>query len=215
MNAPLARYDAMIQAIAECERVDEAKDIRDKAVALQAYYRQAGNMEAERKACNVRLRAERQAGLLLKELARAETPNPSGRNQHEVTSQERTQPASPFAQTLADTGMSRQQAHRFQALANVPEAEFEAALADPEKPTASGILARVDLKADPPPETTRPQVSEPALWLWGRLREFERDGYLRHPAPSVLDTMTDAMRADVRRLAPLVSDFLVSLGERP
>lgn len=34
---PLVRYDAMCTAIAECERVDEAKDIRDKARAPEVY----------------------------------------------------------------------------------------------------------------------------------------------------------------------------------
>lgn len=62
----------MVAAIAECVRVDEVKDIRDKAVALEMYHRQARNLEAEREAANVRLRAERRVGELLKDLARAE-----------------------------------------------------------------------------------------------------------------------------------------------
>jgi hypothetical protein len=61
----LVRYDSMCRAIAECYRVDEVKDIRDKAVALQAYARQAKNLDAERKACVVRMRAERRCGELL------------------------------------------------------------------------------------------------------------------------------------------------------
>jgi len=100
MNAPaviqaapgLALYERMCSAIAECVAVDEAKDIRDKALALEAYYRQARNLDAEREAANVRLRAERRVGELLKDLARAETPNPEGRNQHVVTSPEETVP---------------------------------------------------------------------------------------------------------------------------
>jgi len=116
--AGLAIYERMCTAIAECARVDEAKDIRDKALALEAYYRQARNLDAEREAANVRLRAERRVGELLKELARAEVPNPGGRNQHEVTSDDGTQPLSisemarckgpsPYAAALAEQGMSR------------------------------------------------------------------------------------------------------------
>lgn len=39
-HAGLALYERMCSAIAECVAVDEAKDIRDKALALEAYYRQ-------------------------------------------------------------------------------------------------------------------------------------------------------------------------------
>lgn len=44
------------------------------------------------------------------------------------------------AQALADTGVSRQQAHRYQALADVPKAVFDEALSDPIAiPTTSGV----------------------------------------------------------------------------
>jgi hypothetical protein len=62
----LVRYDQMCNAIAECSRVDEAKEIRDQAKALEVYAAQANNTEAERKACEIRIRAERRAGQLLK-----------------------------------------------------------------------------------------------------------------------------------------------------
>ena len=58
----LIKYDAMCRAIDAAYEVDEAKDIRDKAVALEAYFQQAKNVEAERRACEIRLRAERKAG---------------------------------------------------------------------------------------------------------------------------------------------------------
>lgn len=66
----LVRYDSMILAIAECHRVDEVKDILDKASALEAYARQADNRDAERNACEIRLRAERKAGDLLQAMKR-------------------------------------------------------------------------------------------------------------------------------------------------
>ena len=70
--------------------------------------------------------------------------------------------------TLSDLGISRTQSSRWQQLAVVPKAQFEAVLAAPAKPTTTGILAQAAPKPEP--------MDEQALWLWGRLRDFERDG---------------------------------------
>lgn len=229
MNAPaviqaapgLALYERMCSAIAECVAVDEAKDIRDKALALEAYYRQARNLDAEREAANVRLRAERRVGELLKDLARAEpeeraragglakaASSPEATKQGpSISEQAMPKGPSPYAAALSEHGISRQTAHKFQALANIPEADFERALKAPEKPSTKGVIARATVR-EPTPAT---RVPDDALWLWGRLRDFERDGYFSADPSRLLRQMTDAMRADVLRLAPLVADFLNSL----
>jgi hypothetical protein len=124
--------------------------------------RQAGrNLDAERGAANVRLRAERRVGELLKELARAETPNPhgiGGRSGKLVTSAEATQ-QSPYAEALEQHGMSRQAAHRFQALADMPAERFEEALQAPEKPSTAGILRHVEARREAPAPTPTPKVA--------------------------------------------------------
>jgi hypothetical protein len=50
LNGTLVRYDTMCRAIEAAHEVDEVKDIRDKAVALEHYARQAQNTDAERQA---------------------------------------------------------------------------------------------------------------------------------------------------------------------
>lgn len=212
----LAIYDRMCSAIAECHRVDEVKDLRDKAMALEMYARQAKNTDAERRACEIRLRAERRTGELLKDLARA-TPAAAGAKGNVTMgrmSNDATCVASPYAETLERTGISRQTAHRYQALAAVPNETFEAAMREPERPTTAGVLAKAEAsKAVQQARDPAPQMPADSLWLWGRLRDLEREGYFDKNPSALLEPMTETMRADVIRILPLALDFFNALNE--
>lgn len=133
VSAQLVKYDAMVEAIRACHQVDEVKDIRDKALALQAYHQQANNIEAERLAIEIRIRAERKAGDLLRDMKESgERADERGSNGGVVSNDTRT---------LEDLGITRDQSSKWQQLAEIPEPEFEAALKDPEvKPSTAGIL---------------------------------------------------------------------------
>lgn len=208
-DAHLVRYDAMCTAIAECHQVDEVKDIRDKAMALEMYSRQARNTQAERRASEVRLRAERRSGELLKELARADYNRSPGRGGKESASNDTTQiPAekSPYAEALERTGVSRQTANRYQALANIPEQDFEDALRDPvQKPTTSGLIRSA---RDP-----QPQINRVALKWWGVVNEFERESPSVRPIADLFDELTPVMQDDLRRVLPVMAEFYSNLAE--
>lgn len=181
----LVRYDAMCAAIAAAYEVDEVKDIRDKARALEVYSRQARNTEAERQACEIRLRAERRCGKLLRE-----------REMHGGDRRSRSDHA-----TLKPLGVSKQQSSDWQQLAEVPEEDFEEHLAAADKPTTSGILAAHIAK----PKNV---VDDAALWLWGRLQDFERNGLLARDPTTMAQTMLPHMQETTRRLAPIVAAWL-------
>lgn len=182
----LVRYDAMCHAIAECYEVDEVKDIRDRALAFETYAKQAKNIEAERRACEIRLRAERKAGEILKESEKNKGARGVG-----VSSRDTSAP------TLEEMGVSHDQSSKWQKLADVPEEDFEAALAGPDKPSTNSIIVPKQKPMD-----------EDALWLWGRLRDFERRGVLDLDQTNLMAEMTDAMRSDCLRLAEPVTEWL-------
>lgn len=125
MSTQLVRYEAARTALAECQRVDEVKDIRDKAEAMAAYARQAKDTELVQWATEIKVRAERKAGELLRDAAaRGERFPPGGPRARQVESQADTRPA-----TLEEIGISNTQSSRWQSLASMSDAHFETAVA--------------------------------------------------------------------------------------
>lgn len=208
-QASLVRYDAMVHAIAECHRVDEIKDIRDKAAALEAYARQAKNVDAERKACEIRLRAERKAGDLLasmKRSTRTEVAKAGGHAKAATRNDGAKQPVvSEYRQAIQEAKIPPRTADRYQQLAKVPEAQFEAALRDPVKPTTTGIIKAVNGST---------KMDEDSLWIWGRVRDFERMRIGSRSFEDVFGGMTDTMQADMRRIVPGVIKWLSQINDQ-
>lgn len=200
----LIRYDAMCTAIAVCSQVDEAKDIRDKARALEVYAKQALNTEAERKAGEIRLRAERRAGELLKEM-KASGERASSRDN---LNQGPKSNGPTSGKRLSDLGITRDQSSQWQKLAAIPEPEFETEIRKPgPKPTTEGLLN--SRRAPDAPE--RPSLDPTALWVWGRIRDFERAAILQGDPAKTGAAFTDAMRYDVERILPDLINWLRNL----
>jgi len=108
-------YDNMVTAIEKCHRTDEVKNIRDKALALEHYSRQAMNVLAERKAINVRVRAERRAGQLLAGLQKSKG---GGRRSKSHSNRGNL---SDFAEAKQGANITDTQAIHWQRLAAIPQ----------------------------------------------------------------------------------------------
>jgi len=199
----LVKYDAAKKAIAEYKTVDEVKDFRDKALAVEAYAKQANDMELEWDAARARVRAERKCGELLSQLERGKA---GGSNEHSVvTPDDAEKPKSEYADALDRSGISTQQSSNYQKLANVPEDEFEAAVELPgTKPSTNHILK-------PKPESEPVRMDKDALWLWGTLRDMRSKGTFGRPISELESEWTDGMKKDaaglINQLITWVKDY--------
>ena len=79
-DGQLARYGAASRALAEARSVDEVKDIRDKAVAMAAYARQAKNRDLEADSVEIRMRATRRLDQLRQAQKETVGLNPGGQS---------------------------------------------------------------------------------------------------------------------------------------
>jgi hypothetical protein len=137
-NPPIRLYDAARRALAEAHRVDEVKSIRDKAVAMQAYAKQAKDTTLIAQATGIRMRAERRVGELLIEMAvRKERETKGG------DCRSKLQPATLIAAPkLADLGINKTQSSRWQRLAALEPDSFEAEVEGASKRAYDGITYR-------------------------------------------------------------------------
>jgi hypothetical protein len=149
----LTKYDDAKRALAAAYRVDEVKSVRDKAMAMRLYAAQAKDRVLIDQATEIKLRAERRAGELLREAERAK---PRGSNQHKDRSRAATDPP-----TLAELGVSKSQSSQWQKLAAIDEADFEVVV-DRARSGASAALDRAQQpKPKPKPKPAEEDVARP------------------------------------------------------
>tara|TARA_R100000353_G_scaffold35676_2_gene28392 strand:+ start:667 stop:1626 length:960 start_codon:yes stop_codon:yes gene_type:complete len=125
----LILWNKMKNAVIECHSVDEIKQLRDKAEAYRYALKQAKESpEVIRKAEEIKLRAERRAGELLKETPKAKGGNPN--------------PSQPVrgCETLSDMGITYNQSSKWQKIANIPEEKFENYLEVEKELSTSGAI---------------------------------------------------------------------------
>jgi hypothetical protein len=194
VDAPI--YSQMCTAIAESENLDEAKEIRTRAMMLEVYGKQANNIEAEGLCINIRLRAERKVGEILNNTESQESTK--GKNS---TLLHTDAVLTPKQLARDQAGISRSLGDRCQRLADIPEDDFNEAINDPDsKPSRDGILKKLrpvnEIRGNPL-----------AMDAWGMLTDFE--GKLETtPLKKLLPDMRAGMLVDCERLIPRLIKWL-------
>lgn len=151
--------------LSQATTIDEIKDIRDKAEAIRAYYRQVGaGLEAQNAAAKIKIMSERKIGELL-----ASSGLRPGRPKNGNTM---------LPLSLDDLGIEKMQSSRWQQMASVPAAAFEGHVAKSESEgrelTSSSVLK---LAKKSTPEVPVSQASpEVAAGCFSDLQELIDDG---------------------------------------
>jgi hypothetical protein len=114
MTGTLALYDAAKAALAKAVKADEVKAIHDKAKAIKAAAKIAGDKSMEADAAEIRARAERRLGEMMAAQPKAKPPNPKRR----VIKK----PDDPL--TLDEAGIDKNLAHRARSAWGMSEKDF-------------------------------------------------------------------------------------------
>jgi len=139
MPAALVRYDTACRALAEAKAVDEVKDIRDRAMAMQLYAKQAKNRELEADAFEIRLRAEKRVGEMMEEQKETVGLNTGARG---VGTAVRVSEKL----TLAEAGIDKNLANKARKLRALSKEEFEQVISEGRETIQRGVERQV-LKA--------------------------------------------------------------------
>lgn len=75
-----------------------------------------------------------------------------------------------------------------------------------EEPTRAALRKEISVKP-------KAQMSREPLWVWGRVKDFDRDGILAISPMILAAGMTGEMRQDMRAQLPAVISYLTKLGQ--
>lgn len=201
----LVRYEAARTALAEAHRVDEVKDIRDKAEAMAAYARQAKDSELIQYATEIKVRAERRCGELLARTEKNAGARLNGKDQSGSSVVERCDRRE--TPTLADMGLSKSESSRYQQLAAMPAEHFETAVATA-KATAGEVTTAFMLReaAKHKPQA-KPMTGKKAEAMRRELKEAKQRGV------SMLSTYARLTLTAIRSLSEFTEEERELLAE--
>lgn len=214
----LVRYDEAWRALAAALRIDEVKDISNKAAAMAHYARQAKDHELIILATEIRMRAERRLGEIMDEQRKAgrlaKPPNPKRR-----VAKKPDDPA-----TLAEQGVGKALADRARKAAAMPADQFERQVAETVQVAVAATAGR-GKKEEKTASTSFPKAAAAANKLNRELMGFYRtftpkfEAWIESkPTDEGLDEMHNALRLvtdELLRLASEISDVRGAAAPAP
>ena len=110
---------------------------------------------------------------------------------------------------VTDIGLTHKDVHEARRLRDIEAADpgvtqrtLDEILDRGEEPTRAAFHAAIR------PQPRPPKMDDTALWLWGRIMEFEQRGILEADPADLFGKMRDHMKRSIKRLAPQIADFL-------
>jgi hypothetical protein len=150
----LIQYDQARRALASALNIVQVKEVRNRATALVAYARQAGDTTLQNQAAELRLYAERRAGELLTVMEKSGERQAKQRGRRKDVSR---------TTTLPELGISRDQSSKWQTMyRKVDDATFERALAQAKEKgelTTAAVIRELKSVLRPPTLNAEPNIN--------------------------------------------------------
>jgi hypothetical protein len=221
-------YDSAIKALAEAKTLNEVKDISDKATAIKEYARRANDRRLEIDAAELRIKAERRLGEMLRKTpldagnAGKGRPKLGGRDDRPPKNDEQEAahiPAGyvpkwnePTLPTLAEIGITKDLSSRAQKLASISERAMEARLKTWRENAERGAeRVTVNLLREPRKKADKPVPPLPSPDEEDEDRcQYKTRTEWRKAAPRLLPTKTPTQKdvwAAVKWLGDAVDTF--------
>lgn len=119
LSPTIQAYDNACRMLEKARSTDEAKTIRDEAMAMKVYARQAKNRQLEADAISIRLRAERRLGQIIDAQRKS-----VGLNKGTLRRGLRKNPRGDERPTLSEAGIDKNLAHRGRKFAAMTDKQF-------------------------------------------------------------------------------------------
>jgi len=191
-----ATYEHAKQALANCASIDECQEWANKAHALASYARMADDDSLRKLADRIQARAVRRCGELLKQF--------DARGAHM-----KRDATGPSQRTMAGAaGISERQAKTAVRVANIPEADFTAAVESETPPTVTTLAAMG--------KRPSPGGFKKATEVLGTVEEFSAFCRANDPelvASGVYDYEVQKLRGHVATIDAWLDRFVVNLKD--
>lgn len=222
MTSDLVLIEGAARMLAEAQSLDEIRHVANIAQRAKDYARAAQlGIEAQNSAATICREAESKAGALLIEMGETGERARSGAQVNPANQYRSARRAARAPSTMADLGVTRHEAERWQAVARVPAEVrrdyYDKANAEGEEITRAGLLR---YNAERPHPTGEPMAltlgKRPPSWKWIALDRAKLDdalkehlaggeqipehtlAFLKLQLPATLDMVCEALGDDVQ-----------------